>query len=555
MKTLNPCAPDFVPGTISSGLITAASAAGKTGTATANVLLIKTSSVSCGSGMGSEGGQLPTPNGLAEIAHTLSGDMTFEDMLFDNSSRRGSLVGQLQEVEEEEEDEDEHFYDPLEASAPCNTATLPQGGHCSGDSDSGSAHSETCSNLRSCPMPISALRKAGEAAAAEADATQQQEAAAVAKAQRELTADAALVQSSAVTDTSQPKLGPQDFEILRVVGQGAFGKVFQVRARASGKVFAMKVMRKERILQKDHGDYVRAERDLLTAVVHPYIVTLRYSFQTASKLYLVLDFLNGGHLFFNLYRQGVFDEDVARLYTAEIVAALAYLHGRGIIHRDLKPENVLLDSDGHIRLTDFGLAKGNMNEDNRTNSFIGTMEYMAPEIIEGKGHGQAVDWWSTGILLYEMLAGVPPFRAKSRQQLQQQIVNAKPKFPKFLGDQVEVWSGLQMRACSLSRLGGGANGAEAVKKHAFFKNISWAKLEARQLESKFKPGVKCSLSVENFDKIWTEQRPVDSPCGTPTDPEAAAAFEGFTYIAPSFIHSSMAQLQLSRGATEAAGAL
>jgi p70 ribosomal S6 kinase len=153
------------------------------------------------------------------------------------------------------------------------------------------------------------------------------------------------------------RLGPNDFEMLRIVGQGAFGKVFQVRKRDTSEIFAMKVMRKDRILERDHKDYVRAERDVLTSVLHPYIVTLRYSFQTPKKLYLVLDFINGGHLFFQLYRQGTFDEALARLYTAEIVLAIAHLHSLGFVHRDLKPENVLLDSEGHVRITDFGLGE------------------------------------------------------------------------------------------------------------------------------------------------------------------------------------------------------
>jgi p70 ribosomal S6 kinase len=268
----------------------------------------------------------------------------------------------------------------------------------------------------------------------------------------------------------------------------------------------MKVMRKDRILERRHGEYVRAERDALTAVVHPYIVTLRYSFQTSTKLYLVLDFINGGHLFFQLYRAGTFDEPLARLYTAELVLAITHLHSLGFVHRDLKPENVLLDSQGHIRVTDFGLAKGNMSdaEDQRSNSFIGTMEYMAPEVIAGRGHGKAVDWWSIGVLLYEMLCGVPPFRAKSRPGLQKLITTAKLKMPKYLSTEAQnLLKGLLTKEAS-KRIGFGPSGSADVMKHAFFKGVDWAKLEARDVASPFKPTIRSMDSVENFDKIWTD---------------------------------------------------
>lgn len=302
------------------------------------------------------------------------------------------------------------------------------------------------------------------------------------------------------------RLGPNDFDLLRVVGQGAFGKVFQVRKRDTGEVFAMKVMRKDRILERRHGEYVRAERDALTAVVHPYIVTLRYSFQTTTKLYLVLDFINGGHLFFQLYRAGTFDENLAKLYTAELVLAITHLHSLGFVHRDLKPENVLLDSQGHIRVTDFGLAKGNMSdaEDQRSNSFIGTMEYMAPEVIAGRGHGKAVDWWSIGVLLYEMLCGVPPFRAKSRPGLQKLITSAKLKMPNYLSSEASsLLKGLLTKEAS-KRLGFGPTGSADVVKHAFFKGVDWKKLQMRDVPSPFKPTIRSIDSVENFDKIWTD---------------------------------------------------
>uniref|UniRef100_K4ABJ1 non-specific serine/threonine protein kinase n=1 Tax=Setaria italica TaxID=4555 RepID=K4ABJ1_SETIT len=197
-------------------------------------------------------------------------------------------------------------------------------------------------------------------------------------------------------------VGLDDFEVLKLVGQGAFGKVYQVRKKGTSEIYAMKVMRKDKVVEKNHAEYMKAERDILTKVDHPFVVQLRYSFQTKYRLYLVLDFINGGHLFFQLYQQGLFREELARIYTAEIVSAVAHLHANGIMHRDLKPENILLDADGHAMLTDFGVAK-EFDENTRSNSMCGTVEYMAPEIVQGRGHDKAADWWSVGILLFEML--------------------------------------------------------------------------------------------------------------------------------------------------------
>ncbi|XP_019162425.1 PREDICTED: serine/threonine-protein kinase AtPK2/AtPK19-like isoform X2 [Ipomoea nil] len=225
-------------------------------------------------------------------------------------------------------------------------------------------------------------------------------------------------------------IGLEDFEVMKVVGQGAFGKVFQVKKKGTSEIYAMKVMRKDKIMEKNHAEYMKAERDILTKMDHPFVVQLRYSFQTKYRLYLVLDFINGGHLFFQLYRQGLFREDLARIYTAEIVSAVSHLHGNGIMHRDLKPENILLDADGHAMLTDFGLAK-EFEKDTRSNSMCGTVEYMAPEIILGKGHDKAADWWSVGILLFEMLTGKPPFIG-NREKVQQKIIKEKLKMPSFL---------------------------------------------------------------------------------------------------------------------------
>lgn len=187
------------------------------------------------------------------------------------------------------------------------------------------------------------------------------------------------------------QLGPQHFDVLKLIGEGAFGRVCLVRNRINDKVYAMKVITKKLLVKKNHISYMKSEREILTKVVHPFIVSLKFAFQTEKRLFLVMDYLSGGELFFQLKRRGLIMEEEARFYTAEIVLAIDFLHNCGIIHRDLKPENVLLAGDGHIALTDFGFAKETGNsENNRT--LCGTSEYMAPEMLTRNGYGKAVDW-------------------------------------------------------------------------------------------------------------------------------------------------------------------
>ncbi|XP_061339183.1 serine/threonine-protein kinase AtPK2/AtPK19-like isoform X2 [Gastrolobium bilobum] len=309
-------------------------------------------------------------------------------------------------------------------------------------------------------------------------------------------------------------IGVEDFEVLKVVGQGAFGKVYQVKRAGTSEIYAMKVMCKDKIMQGSHAEYVKSERDILTKVDHPFVVRLRYSFQTQCRLYLVLDFVNGGHLFFHLYHQGLFREDLARFYAAEIICAVSYLHANGIMHRDLKPENILLDSDGHVVLTDFGLAK-KFNETARSNSMCGTLEYMAPEIVMGKGHDKAADWWSVGILLFEMLVGKLPFTGGNRQKIQQKIIKDKMKLPAFLSSEAHsLLKGLLQKDAS-KRLGSGPSGSEEIKSHKWFKSVHWKKLEAREVRPSFVPEVAGKHCVANFEERWTTMPLLDSPSASP----------------------------------------
>mmetsp|Transcript_8627 Transcript_8627/g.34885 ORF Transcript_8627/g.34885 Transcript_8627/m.34885 type:complete len:630 (-) Transcript_8627:1620-3509(-) len=359
--------------------------------------------------------------------------------------------------------------------------------------------------------------------------------------------DSGLLLNTTRVDPSKPtaarkRLTPDDFEMLCLVGQGAFGKVFQVRKKDTGSVYAMKVMKKEIIIEREQTDYMKAERDILTVIHHPFIVTLRYSFQTTQKLYLIMDFVNGGHLFFWLYRQGLFDTALTRFYIAEICCAIGHLHSLNIMHRDLKPENILLDNEGHVKLTDFGLAKiQDPNSEKRTNSLVGSIDYMAPEILEAKGHGKTADWWSVGVLMYEMLTGQLPFRGKNKPAVQKAICSAKLKIPSFLpGECVTLIKALLDRQQD-RRIGSGPNGTENVKNHKFFNGVNWSKVEVRDVTPPFRPTVEGEMCTACFDDMWTNKPAVDSASGTPGSNENDV-FLGFSFTSPSLMADAEAAL-------------
>ncbi|KAK4875456.1 hypothetical protein RN001_011878 [Aquatica leii] len=335
------------------------------------------------------------------------------------------------------------------------------------------------------------------------------------------------------------KAGPQDFELLKVLGKGGYGKVFQVRKVSgtdAGTIFAMKVLRKASIVrnQKDTA-HTKAERNILEEVKHPFIVDLKYAFQTGGKLYLILEYLSGGELFMHLEREGIFLEDTACFYLSEIILALEHLHMQGIIYRDLKPENILLDAQGHVKLTDFGLCKEHIQEGIVTHTFCGTIEYMAPEILTRSGHGKEVDWWSLGALMYDMLTGAPPFTAENRKKTIEKILKGKLNLPLYLtADARDLIRKLLKRQVSV-RLGAPPADALAVKQHHFFKHISWDDVLSRKLEPPFKPSLSSDDDVSQFDTKFTEQTPVDSPEEWTLSESANMIFQGFTYIAPSVL--------------------
>eukprot|EP00339_Tiarina_fusa_P014516 CAMPEP_0117022890 /NCGR_PEP_ID=MMETSP0472-20121206/17140_1 /TAXON_ID=693140 ORGANISM="Tiarina fusus, Strain LIS" /NCGR_SAMPLE_ID=MMETSP0472 /ASSEMBLY_ACC=CAM_ASM_000603 /LENGTH=424 /DNA_ID=CAMNT_0004728851 /DNA_START=124 /DNA_END=1398 /DNA_ORIENTATION=+ len=327
-----------------------------------------------------------------------------------------------------------------------------------------------------------------------------------------------------------PRVSLEDFDILRLVGKGAYGKVHQVRKKDTGQIFAMKVMRKEMLIQTNNVSYTMTERNILRNIRHPFIASLHYAFQTKGKVYLVMEFCNGGQMLFHMRQQAMFSEECVRIYAAEIVLAIEYLHSLDIVHRDIKPENVLLSGDGHLRIADFGLAKVNVTDDHSAKTFCGTIEYMAPEIITGSGHGKAVDWWSLGILICDTLTGNPPFRSKNRNALQKLILKGKFKLPNYLSNQARSLIRSLLKQDPEKRLGG-VRGASEVKKHCFFKGIMWEKLYDKLIPPPFVPAIENGLEDTCcFEKKYLKINPGDSSEEEGIPETHVDQFLGFSYV-------------------------
>ncbi|XP_056105414.1 ribosomal protein S6 kinase alpha-2 [Rhinichthys klamathensis goyatoka] len=328
------------------------------------------------------------------------------------------------------------------------------------------------------------------------------------------------------------KADPSQFELLKVLGQGSYGKVFLVRkikGSDTGQLYAMKVLKKATLKVRDR---VRSkmERDILAEVNHPFIVKLHYAFQTEGKLYLILDFLRGGDLFTRLSKEVMFTEEDVKFYLAELALALDHLHSLGIIYRDLKPENILLDEEGHIKVTDFGLSKEAIDHDKRAYSFCGTIEYMAPEVVNRRGHTQSADWWSFGVLMFEMLTGSLPFQGKDRKETMALILKAKLGMPQFLSPEVQSLLRALFKRNPSNRLGAGPDGVEEIKRHIFFATIDWNKLYRREIKPPFKPAVGRPEDTFHFDPEFTSRTPTDSP-GVPASANAHQLFRGFSFVA------------------------
>jgi len=339
------------------------------------------------------------------------------------------------------------------------------------------------------------------------------------------------IELTEVTREGYEKAEASNFELLKVLGQGSFGKVFLVRktvGRDAGTLYAMKVLKKATLKVRDRVR-TKMERNILADVRHPFVVKLHYAFQTEGKLYLILNFLRGGDLFHRLSKEVMFTEEDVKFYLAELALALGHLHTLGIMYRDLKPENILLDADGHISLTDFGLSKEALDE-KKAYSFCGTVEYMAPEVVSRKGHSFAADWWSYGVLMYEMLTGTLPFQAPNRKDTMTQILRAKLGMPGFLSSDAQSLLRALFKRNPDNRL----SSVEDIKRHSFFSSINWNLLLEKQIEPPYKPAVSRVDDAFYFDTEYTSKTPKDSP-EIPPSATAHELFRGFSFVNPLLI--------------------
>ncbi|KIW32721.1 uncharacterized protein PV07_04249 [Cladophialophora immunda] len=334
-------------------------------------------------------------------------------------------------------------------------------------------------------------------------------------------------------ENRQGSLKIDDFELLKVVGRGSFGKVMQVMKKDTGRIYALKTIRKAHIISRSEVAHTLAERSVLAQINNPFITPLKFSFQSPDKLYFVLAFVNGGELFHHLQKEQRFDINRSRFYTAELLCALECLHGFKVIYRDLKPENILLDYTGHIALCDFGLCKLDMKDEDRTNTFCGTPEYLAPELLLGHGYTKTVDWWTLGVLLYEMLTGLPPFYDENTNEMYRKILQEPLHFP---GPEIVPAAAKDLLQKLLDRNPErrlGAGGAAEIKAHHFFAGIDWRKLLQRKYEPSFKPNVVDARDTANFDKEFTSEVPKDSYVEGPVLSQTMQQqFAGWSYNRP-----------------------
>ncbi|KAJ3205521.1 camp-dependent protein kinase catalytic subunit [Clydaea vesicula] len=311
---------------------------------------------------------------------------------------------------------------------------------------------------------------------------------------------------------ARPKYSLTDFNVDRTLGTGSFGRVHLVRLKSASKYYAMKVLKKSEVVRMKQVEHTINEKNILEQLEFPFLISTLSTFQDCANIYFVMEFVSGGELFSYLRRCGRFPNNVARFYASEVFLAFEYLHGKDIIYRDLKPENLLIDHEGHIKITDFGFAK---HVPDITWTLCGTPDYLAPEIIQSKGYGKAVDWWALGVLIYEMLAGHPPFFDEDHFKLYEKIVACKPKFPAHFDPAAKDLVKRLLTADLTKRFGNLKAGSSDIKKHKWFIGIDWQKLKALQVQAPYVPPTKGEGDTSNFDAYPEDHEPYGTICPDP----------------------------------------
>ncbi|KAJ1548326.1 hypothetical protein HK405_003656 [Cladochytrium tenue] len=309
---------------------------------------------------------------------------------------------------------------------------------------------------------------------------------------------ATIEQDQTLASTNGARFGYKlsDFNFVKTLGTGTFGRVFLAQFRNTDQFYAMKVLKKVDVVKLKQVEHINSEKQILAQINFPFIVNLLCTFQDDKNVFMLLEYVIGGELFSHLRRAGRFSNDMTRFYAAEIVLALEYLHSMDIIYRDLKPENLLLDELGHIKITDFGFAK---KVEDRTWTLCGTPEYLAPEIIQSKGHGKAVDWWALGILIFEMLAGYPPFFDDNPFGIYEKILAGKIVFPSHFDPNAKDLIKKLLTADRSKRLGNLISGAEDVKKHKWFRGVDWQGLLNKSVHAPIIPVCSHAGDTRNFE--------------------------------------------------------
>ena len=330
------------------------------------------------------------------------------------------------------------------------------------------------------------------------------------------------------------KLKTDDFEKIKLIGKGSFGEVFLVKMKTNDQIYAMKTLDKKTIKTYNQEEHTKSERDLMVKVDCPFIVDIKFAFQDKINLYLITEFMQGGELFFHLFREKRFKNEKAKFYLIEIILAIEFLHKQNMIYRDLKPENVLIDKDGHIKLTDFGLSKMLSKEKEKTYTICGTPQYLAPEILTSDGYDNSVDWWSLGCIMYKMLIGIDPFRFSKDDSLSPEMYETDIFIPDYVSREAVDLIKKLLVTNPKKRLGSGSEGAEKIKNHPYFKDVDWNKAWNKELAPPFVPELSDELDLRYFDRGFTDER-IESYSEEDQDPTSQNTnFKGFTFVTESY---------------------